>query len=310
MATYLTDLDKIALSTDSPPHILSVCFEPTNRCPGKCPYCLIEEHGDDYPTHVLTRTIDRLLDHGTVRVGFGGGEPTIRQDIGQIGARVRQRAGGALLRTSGMFPLDVSQIRDSFDWVDLSMDSSNPKVFRRCRPGVPFDVLTTNISLMVEAGIRIRISILITSRNLATIDRTVRWLNNNGVNIIRLQKLVPRGRARTTWLALKPDNSVEDEVIENTIALGRQLGMDVQQLRTISETTLCIVKGDGQLFTGEPTGVRGRGNVFSDTDIAAVASALFTAQSRAYVANSSYAEAGAVGRRGGTLNNMADGGKL
>jgi len=184
MSAYVPELDRIRLPQASLARVLSVCFEPTNRCPGKCPYCLIEEHDDDQIAEVLRLVIDRLLDHGTLRVGFGGGEPLVRGEVFQLGARVRERGAGALLRTSGMFPLDASGTRESFDWVDLSLDSSDPDIFRRCRPGVPFDVLVGNIGRLIGAGVRARVSILVTSRNVATIGQTVRWLAAQGVEAV------------------------------------------------------------------------------------------------------------------------------
>jgi hypothetical protein len=78
MSAYVPELDRIRLPQASVARVLSVCFEPTNQCPGKFPYCLIEKHDDDQTAEVLRLVIDRLLDHGTLRVGFGGGEPLVR----------------------------------------------------------------------------------------------------------------------------------------------------------------------------------------------------------------------------------------
>jgi sulfatase maturation enzyme AslB (radical SAM superfamily) len=279
---YVASHDRIVLGEHPRPRLLSVCFEPTNQCPGKCPYCLIEEHNPDKPTATLRRVLDVLLDHGTMRFGFGGGEPLLRADVLELGSYVRQRRAGTLLRTSGMFPMVPSEVCAAFDWVDLSFDSVDPDVFRRCRPGVPYEVLVANLLRLVRAAVRVRVSLLITARNLRTVESTVRWLSDTGIQHIRLQRLVRRGQAKVTWRSLAPATEAVSSVVDNMIDLGRELGVDIKELRTISTTTLCIVKSDGKFYSGEPDGIVRRGSVFEPTDLAKIATQLFDAQSRAY----------------------------
>ncbi len=280
---YLPDLDRVVLGGDVRPRLLSVCFEPTNRCPGKCPYCLIEEHDRDWPTNSLKAVIEALLDHGTARFGFGGGEPLLREDLRELGLLVRERGAGALLRTSGMFPMDIPALSAAFDWFDLSFDSVDADVFRRCRPGVPHDVLVDNLLGLVETGARVRVSVLITARNLDSVDRTVRRLAAMGVHHVRLQRLVRRGQAKVTWEKLSVPADTVEAVLAEEVAVGEELGIDVRELKTVSDTTLCIVKGNGEFFSGEPTGIVRRGSVFHPPDLIGIASRLFEAQSRAYL---------------------------
>ncbi|WP_410640891.1 radical SAM protein [Amycolatopsis sp. lyj-346] len=280
---YLPDLDRVVLDSDVRPRLLSVCFEPTNQCPGKCPYCLIEEHDRDWPASALEAVLEALLAHGTARFGFGGGEPLLREDLRDLGLLVRQHGAGALLRTSGMFPMDVPALSAAFDWFDLSFDSVDADVFRRCRPGVPHDVLIANLLGLVASGARVRVSVLITARNLESIDRTVRWLAATGVRHVRLQRLVRRGQAKVTWEKLSVPAEVVGAVLAEQVTVGKELGIDVRELKTVSDTTLCIVKGNGDFFSGEPTGIVRRGSVFQPPDLIDIASRLFDAQSRAYL---------------------------
>lgn len=282
-AKYLPDRDRVSLVINGRPRIISVCFEPTNRCPGRCPYCLIEDHDGDFSFGILRSTLDALMKHGTMRYGFGGGEPLLRSDIYELGRYVRQRGMGSLLRTSGMFPMVPSASSEAFDWIDLSFDSVDPETFRRCRPGVPYEVLVSNLKVLVAAGMRVRVSVLITSRNLRTVDQTVWWLASEGVRDVRLQRLVSRGRARTTWRSLHVPVAIEDDTIARMVALGNELDVDVRELRTISNTTLCVVKGDGDLFSGEPDGITYRGSVFRNEQLHEIAESLFAAQVAAYV---------------------------
>ena len=178
---YVANDDRIAGRPDGPT-LLSVCFEPTNRCPGRCPYCLIEGHQRDAPKSDLNRILSELMDSGTMRFGFGGGEPMLRPDIFELGDFVRSRGRGALLRTSGMLPIDPATA-DAFDWIDISFDSYRRDVFELCRPGVSYDTITSNISRLAPA-VRLRASILITSINVRDVLDTVRWLSEAGVRAV------------------------------------------------------------------------------------------------------------------------------
>lgn len=271
--------------TGSPvtPTVMSVCFEPTNRCPGRCPYCLIEKHQRQLDTAALLDVLDALLAHGTVRFGFGGGEPLLRADMFGLGRAVRHRGGGALLRTSGMFPVDREEAETAFDWIDISLDSVDEAVFRRCRPGVPYSAVTGNITELAVTG-RVRVSILLTAQNASSVGATIAWLADAGVSKVRIQRLVRRGRALRHWNDMALDGALEDELVDRALAAGPRLGIEVAELTTISALTLCIVKADGSLYTGDPSGITSAGSVYRADDLAAVARRLSPAQTTAYAA--------------------------
>lgn len=282
IASYDAATDRLRISAETPPTILSVCFEPTNACPGRCPYCLIEDHQGDASTEALSSILRALLAHGTMRFGFGGGEPLLRSDIYTLGQLVRGCSAGALLRTSGMFQIDPYGVQDAFDWVDVSFDSSDPDVFRRCRPGVDFQVLQANILRLAQFSNRLRVSVLITQRNQHSISQTIKWLHAVGVSQIRLQRLVRRGQAKVTWDRLKVPRSEETTIIQESIEYGIRNQIEIAELGTISNRTLCVVKGDGALNVADPSGLIEAGSVFENTSLVACASLLYEAQVAAY----------------------------
>ncbi|WP_123733809.1 radical SAM protein [Rathayibacter sp. PhB152] len=236
-------------------NVLSVCFEPTNACPGKCPYCLIESHVDEASPDDLDHVLGHLLRAGVRRIGFGGGEPLLRPDLFEMGRNLRNRDVGSLLRTSGMFPIDPKNAADAFDWIDLSMDSSNAEIFKRCRPGVPLEVLQANIRDLITSGARVRVSILLTSRNVSSLSETVRWLAEEGVSQVRVQRLVQRGKAVRTWSKLKLSTLDEDAAVNFVLSEATNRGIYARELMSVGSTTLCIVKANGEVFRGTPTGI-------------------------------------------------------
>lgn len=253
-AQYIADLDMVTNSANRP--VISVCFEPTNECPGKCPYCLIENKENESSSKQLDHVLGHLYRDGIKRVGFGGGEPLLRPDVFIHGQELRIRGIGSLLRTSAMFPIDCLRARDSFDWIDISMDSVDPIVFRACRPGVPLEILKQNIVRLTSAGVRVRVSILITQRNISTLPSTVDWICETGVKELRIQRLVKRGKANRTWAKLKVETEEESRLISSIIDQARGHGSNARELLSVNSRTLCIVKGSGEVFDGSPDGSR------------------------------------------------------
>ena len=71
---------------------LAVWIDVTNRCPADCAYCDIWKSGKrDMPLDGLLRIIDELADMGCVRLHLTGGDPLMRDDIGEIIGRGREK---------------------------------------------------------------------------------------------------------------------------------------------------------------------------------------------------------------------------
>lgn len=64
---------------------LSVHFSLTNRCPLKCSYCgFFKRYREELNTQEVIRIIDQLAEAGNTRLHITGGEPMLRNDIGEI----------------------------------------------------------------------------------------------------------------------------------------------------------------------------------------------------------------------------------
>src|SRR3989338_9511571 len=64
---------------------LNVMLSVTNRCPSRCSYCNIPNRNQrELTTTQIFHLIDELRKNGTQRLGLWGGEPLLREDIGQI----------------------------------------------------------------------------------------------------------------------------------------------------------------------------------------------------------------------------------
>ena len=67
---------------------LAVWIDVTNRCPAGCAYCELSRTGKrDMPREALLRLLDELREAGCIRLHLTGGDPLMRDDIGEVIAR-------------------------------------------------------------------------------------------------------------------------------------------------------------------------------------------------------------------------------
>ena len=64
---------------------LNIMLSVTNRCTSNCCYCNISNRKQrELTTREILDLVDQITKMGTQRLGLWGGEPLIRDDIGQI----------------------------------------------------------------------------------------------------------------------------------------------------------------------------------------------------------------------------------
>lgn len=258
---YVAEIDKVIGREGRRNCILSVCVEPTNRCPGRCPYCLIENHKQDPSTEDILGYLRILSERGVERISWGGGEPLLRKDIYHLGRETKDLKMGSLLRTSGVFPVDLLACRKSFDWVDLSLDSINEQIFSLARPGIQFDSVKNNIKALSQSHIRLRVNVLLTKLNSQTMYDTIDWIVASGVQHLRFLPLVKRGRAIKNWNELYLHAECTERMMADCLKYAARVGLSASRLETLSRTVLVILKPDGQVCTGDPTGQKHIGHI-------------------------------------------------
>lgn len=97
----------------------------TDQCNARCSYCDIPARGRaGLDSAALLRIIDELAAAGCRRLGFWGGEPLLRPDIGALLDRARARGLWTSLDTNGaLFPRRVGEL-GSLDHVIFSLDGA------------------------------------------------------------------------------------------------------------------------------------------------------------------------------------------
>ncbi len=124
---------------------LNVMLSVTDRCNSRCRYCDIPRRGlPELTPEQMTQLIDEMAAAGTRRLGLWGGEPLLRDDIGDIIARAKSHGMYVTLDTNGyLLPQRLSEL-DGLDHVIVAFDgpeeahdaNRGPGTFRKAMAGL------------------------------------------------------------------------------------------------------------------------------------------------------------------------------
>jgi len=262
--------------------IISVCLEFTDACNVGCPYCLLEEKKPTSTKENMHEIISVLLGYGVKRFSLGGGEVLHIPYVYETGEYIKENKGISLLRTSACVPIDCSRVSKAFDMIDVSIDSVNLQTLKLCKPNIDGKIPLENIRNLSKNNIPIRCNILITVYNYQDVFDTIIWLNNVGVKEFRIQKLVPRGKAKKIYSEIAVPDKTFEELVDECNTLGKRIGVKITTLETVNSRTLCVVKPDGSVYVGTPNGLLSVGSVFDISTLQAAGKLISENQRKYY----------------------------
>ena len=97
----------------------------TNRCDLACAHCYASKSRAELRLDAITRWLGELDAHGTLGVGFGGGEPTLYPEFGLLCQHVAHKTRLAVSFTTHGHHIDndlAAQLRGSVHFIRVSMD--------------------------------------------------------------------------------------------------------------------------------------------------------------------------------------------
>lgn len=144
---------------------LAVWIDVTNRCPADCAYCDLSRSGKrDMPIEGLLRIVDELAAMGCVRLHLTGGDPLMRDDIGEIIGRGREK--GLLVTLSVREHLVRRRIEalEKADMVFLSFEGPR-EVHEELKGKGSFPLLMDALAALKERGIPTLTTTTLTRRN-------------------------------------------------------------------------------------------------------------------------------------------------
>lgn len=142
----------------------------TDQCNARCSYCDIPARGrPGLDSAALLRLIDELAEAGCRRLGFWGGEPLLRPDIGALLDHAHSRGLWTSMDSNGyLFPRRVHEL-GSLDHVVFSLDGTREHHELNREPG-SYDKVMAALRCASERGIPFWTLTVLTRHNLGDIE--------------------------------------------------------------------------------------------------------------------------------------------
>jgi radical SAM protein with 4Fe4S-binding SPASM domain len=186
------------------PWPLEVHVAVTSRCSVGCEGCYqsATRDGEDVPAAVLAERLDALAARGVFTVAFGGGEPLLREDLGELARMARARGMVPVVTTSGLgMTREKAEALRDFAQVNVSHDGVGDG-YATVRGFAGASMADRAVRLLVEAGVSVGINHVLTRHNVGELPAMVAHARALGVRELQLLRYKPAGRAaRPEYLA-------------------------------------------------------------------------------------------------------------
>ncbi len=171
----------------------------TSRCAAGCEGCYLDAKPDgiEPPREEIEATLDALAHAGVFTVAFGGGEPTLRDDLGELAEAARARGLVPVVTTSGLGlgERKIDRLR-AFAQVNVSYDGA-AEDYASVRGFDGADAAESAIARLADAGIAVGVNVVLTRATFARVRDTVRRAVALGAKEVQLLRYKPQGRAKT-----------------------------------------------------------------------------------------------------------------
>ncbi len=104
---------------------LNVIYNITDRCNAACKYCYLRYYQRGIPEpgkEQIFRIVDELEKMGNKRISLAGGEPLVRQDVGEIIRYIKGKGIGCVVNSNGILVPDKIEALREIDALCISLD--------------------------------------------------------------------------------------------------------------------------------------------------------------------------------------------
>jgi len=149
---------------------LIVSWAIVSRCNFQCKYCNAWNlRGEELETSSVLRIIEELSRMGTRKIQFTGGEPLLREDIGQIVDFCRKKGIDTSINSNGSLVAKRINVLGNLDLLCLSLDGSKP-VQDYLRGEGAYDSVIQAAHIARGKNIRLRFMTVLSNTNLSDIE--------------------------------------------------------------------------------------------------------------------------------------------
>lgn len=169
----------------------------TSQCGVGCDGCYLDARPDGahVPRERLEATFDDSARRGVFTVAFGGGEPLLRGDLGELATSAKARGLLPVVTTSGigMTPDKARSLR-AFAQVNVSYDGEG-EVYAAVRSFDGASSAERAMRLLREAEVPFGVNVVLTRDSFGSLEQTLRRARDLGAREAQLLRYKPAGRA-------------------------------------------------------------------------------------------------------------------
>jgi MoaA/NifB/PqqE/SkfB family radical SAM enzyme len=241
--------------------LLSVLLELTHACDLDCVLCYNDRRpqGRLLPTSRYLSLLDELREMEVLNLILSGGEPLAHRDFFRIGRRAR--ALGFVVRVKSNASLidgaAAARLRGEVDpyAVDVSLHGASAATHdRQTRVRGSFERLLPNLEAMVAAGLRVRLTTVLTRWNEHEIAAMVALADSLAVPLQFDPVVSPRDDGDRSPLALAPTIAGQRRLARMEVAQARAAGLATAAPEPSPTETPCTGEGGGGKHCGAASG--------------------------------------------------------
>lgn len=215
---------------------LNVMLSVTNHCNARCSYCDIPARVQNELTDdEIHKLIDEMADAGTRRIGIWGGEPLLRDAIGDFVDHARERGIYTTLDTNGYLFEKRQKALQNLDHILFSLDGE-AAYHDKNREDDSFRKTMKAIEQATSAGMNVWTITVLTRHNLGSIDFILSEAERLGYKAT-FQVLHHNDEMSKTGMTMRPDDDEQyRQAIRQLIdakTAGRPVGSSFNYLNHI-----------------------------------------------------------------------------
>lgn len=151
-------------------------FKITSRCHFNCPFCNMKKNSTkDLSTDEIKKILDNISRSPVLLTSFEGGEPLLRDDIGELLRYARKCMFYLLFTTSVRNILDYPMMEYAryIDFLHVSIDEGHENLEM-------FDLLPELVKLPTQVSVQV----VVTKNTIETLERKVEICYKSGANVV------------------------------------------------------------------------------------------------------------------------------
>ena len=175
-----------------------------SQCNLRCKHCFFDNNEtlynsqNDLDTNDILNLADELIDGlGVVALSITGGEILLKKDIFKILEHIKNKNTAVSLQTNGIL-LDENKtkkladiLNPNTDFVQVSLDGSNEKIYNAIRGMGYFDKALNAIKNLLNAGLKVNVNTTLLTINQHDILDIYNLCNHMGISKYSVSKFLP-----------------------------------------------------------------------------------------------------------------------